>query len=64
MARPNVRTTGTTTIMSAPQGYRVYNIWGYGGIASVTEYLAIDGSDWVHCMDGLLDTDDRIQPRQ
>jgi hypothetical protein len=60
---PKTRQAGSAILMSAHIYYRSYGPWGYAGIAGAREHLVIDGSDWVHCFDRLLDSDDRIRPR-
>jgi hypothetical protein len=62
-ASPTVRKVRSTLLMSAEASYRVFGPWGYGGLADSREYLVIDGSEWAHCFDRLLDSNDRIQPR-
>lgn len=61
---PNTRRVGAVVIMSGEGGYRGYSPWGYSGVSSGTEHVVIDGDDWVHCYDRLLDSDDRIQARR
>ncbi len=58
-----MRQVGSTVLMSAEVGYRAHNPWGYAGISEAREHLVIDGAEWVHCFDRLLDSEDRIQPR-
>jgi hypothetical protein len=60
---PKTRQVGTMIIMSGEASYRSHNGWGYAGIAETIQYLLIDGEDWVHCVDRLLDSDSRITPR-
>jgi hypothetical protein len=59
---PKTRRSGSVLLMSAEIAYRSYNPWGYAGIADAREHLVIEGSEWVHCFDRLLDSEDRIQP--
>jgi hypothetical protein len=60
---PKTRMMGPATFMSAEVAYRTGNVWGYGGMGDAREYLVIEGSEWAHCFDRLLDSEDRIQPR-
>jgi hypothetical protein len=57
------RRVGSVSLMSGETSYRSHNAWGYSGIASAREHLVIDGEEWAHCSDGLLDSDSRLQPR-
>jgi hypothetical protein len=59
---PETRRAGAVILMSGETSYRSHNAWGYSGIASAREHLVIAGEEWVHCTDGLLDSDSRIQP--
>lgn len=60
---PETRRIGSVLFMSAETGYRSRNPWGYAGIADANEYLVIDGNEWVHCFDRVLDSKDRIRIR-
>jgi len=60
---PKTRHVGTMTIMSGDTAYRSHNAWGYAGMAEAIQHLVIDGDEWVHCVDRLLDSDSRISPR-
>ncbi len=60
---PKTRQAGSALLMSADIDYRSHGPWGYAGIAGAKEHLVIDGSEWVHCFDRLLDSEDRIRPR-
>jgi hypothetical protein len=57
---PKTRVMGSATFMSAALPYRRDGQWG----GYVRQYLAIEGDEWVHCYDRLLDSEDRIQPRR
>ena len=57
-AAPPARSAGSARFMRTTTGYRSYNPWGYAGLAEARSYLVIDGSQWVHCVDRLLDSPD------
>jgi hypothetical protein len=60
---PKTRRVGSTMLMSAEMYNGAYGPWGNLGLAAYTQYLAIDGTEWAHCSDRLLDSEQRIQPR-
>jgi hypothetical protein len=59
---PATRQLGGVTFMRVDIEYRGHGPWGYRGLAAAREHLIVAGAEWVHCIDGVLDSDTRIEP--
>jgi hypothetical protein len=61
---PETRRVGRATFMRAEASSRSHGFWGYSGIGGAEAYLVVQGNQWVHCTDSVLDSDKRIEVRE